>query len=266
MTHKSVLFLLLAAGVAGFLGVSVISAHAQAPGGGFGVGGGRGGGRMMGAGQVPGIAGKVTGVDTGAMTITVQGMRDSTTSYDVNVSNAVIKKNNATTTVSAILVGDTVMVRGKVSGSSVVATSVRDGAFGQGMGRQGNGSSTPEGMGRPWNGSGTPPYASGTRPMAPPTITGTIAGVNGSMLTVTGSNGTTYTVDASNATLIKKGSSASSISAINVGDSVQIEGNASGTSVTATTILDNVAQTSSSGSGFFGAIKSFLSNLFHFKF
>jgi riboflavin synthase alpha subunit len=102
--------------------------------------------------------------------------------------------------------------------------------------------------------------------MAQPTITGTIAGVNGSMLTVTGSNGTTYTVDASNATLVKKGSSASSISAINVGDTVQIEGNASGTSVTATTILDNVAQNSPSGSGFFGAIKSFLSNLFHFKF
>ena len=279
MTYKSVLFLFLAVGVFGALGVSVISAHAQAPGpgGGFMNGRGMGGGGRMGMGQgqqMPGVAGKVTAVDVTDNAITVQGMRNSTTSYNVNVSGAVIIKNNATTTISSVSVGDTVMVRGTVSGTSVTATSVRDGAFG------------PGGLGRPWNGSGamptgtfpggrgfhmpsgTPPYASGTRPMAPPTISGTIASVNGSILTVTGNNGTTYTVDASNATLVKKGSATSSISTINVGDNVQIEGNVSGTAITATAIFDNVAQNSSSGSfpGFIGVIRSFLSNLFHFRF
>ena len=85
--------------------------------------------------------------------------------------------------------------------------------------------------------------------MAPPTITGTIASVNGSSLTVTGNNGTTYTVDASNATLVKKGSARVRSPAINVGDNVQIEGNVSGTAITATAIFDNVTQNTSSGGG-----------------
>ena len=85
----------------------------------------------MGQGQpMPGIAGKVTAVDVTDNAITVQGMRNSTTSYNVDVSGAVIKKNNATTTISSIRFGDTVMVRGTVSGTSVTATSVRDGALG----------------------------------------------------------------------------------------------------------------------------------------
>jgi len=276
MGYKNILFLLVAVGVFGILGVSVVSAHAQAPGSNGGYGGGymnnRGAGNgRTGTGQMPGVAGKVTSVDVTNNAITVQGMRNSTTSYNVNVSGAVITKNNATTTISAISVGDTVMVRGTVNGTSVAATSVRDGAFGSGMGRSWNGSSTRPTGTFPGNRgfhmpSGTLPYASGTRPMASPSIAGTIASVNGSSLTVTGNNGTTYTVDASNATLVKKGSSTSSISGINVGDNVQIEGNVSGTAITATAIFDNVTQNSSSGSGFMGAIKNFLSNLFHFKF
>jgi Domain of unknown function (DUF5666) len=264
MTHKNILFLFLAAGVFGILGVAVISA--QASGGGFmGYGGGNG---RMGGGQ-PGVFGKVTGVDTGAMTITLQDMRNSATSYSVDASNAVIVKNNITSTISAVAVGDTVVVRGTVNGAVVTATMVRDNVMGaNGRGFSGRpGMRTPTGTfpgGRP---SGTFPYASGTRPLVPQTTSGTIASVNGSTLTVTGTDGTTYTVDASNATLVKKGSTANAISAINVGDTVRIQGAVNGTSITATAILDNVAQNPvASGSGFLGTIKNFLSNLFHFKF
>ena len=74
------------------------------------MGGGRGG--MM--GMRPGVFGTVSAVN--GTTITVSGRTGfgSTTpavTYTVNASNATLKKNNATSTVSSIAVGDTVMVK-----------------------------------------------------------------------------------------------------------------------------------------------------------
>lgn len=234
------------------------------------------------------------------MTISVQSSRASSTIYAVDASNATVRKNNATSTVSAIAVGDRVLVRGTVNGTSVTAASIIDGNFGRGFAGNGNpfnASSSANGMpfgrgrgGRPFGAvsgtmpfvSGTFPFASGTSPFAsgtPPfgrfgglggeSITGTVASVGNSTLTVTGNNGTTYTVDISSATLVKQGNATSSVSAINVGDSVQIQGNVSGTSVTANIIVDNVSQ-SSSNRGFFGTIEGAIGNLFsklfHFNF
>lgn len=269
ITNKNILFLLLAVGLCGFLGISVLSAHAQTQGGGYGGFGGPGGEHGMGGGRMDmgntgkmglGIVGKVTAVNTGASTITMQGMRNSTTSYTVDVgSGTIIKKDNVTSTISSVGVGDMVMVRGAISGTVIAATTIYDGV----PGRSGA-------FGRSWNGSstaptGTRPYASSTRPTIP-TVSGTVASVGGSTITVTGTNGTTYTVDVSNATLIKKGSATSSIAGINTGDVVQIQGNVSGTAVTATVVFDNVPQSPAPISRFFGAIKNFLGNLFHFKF
>jgi hypothetical protein len=266
MTNKNILFLLLAVGVFGLLGVSAM-AHAQAPGAGYGgfMGGGRMGGGM---GRMPGIAGKVTAID--GTNITVQGARNGATSYNVNASNATVRKNNATSSVSAIVVGDTIMVRGTVSGTSVTATNIFDGSFGGmrggprgwGSAATSTGRGTPSGRGAyPLrSASGTPSYASGTVP----TVMGTVAAINGSMLTITGNDGMAYMVDASNATLIKQGSPTSSVSAIAVGDNVQIKGTVNGTSVTATIITDNIAP--AAHKGFLGAIQDFINNLFHFRF
>jgi Domain of unknown function (DUF5666) len=220
-----------------------------------GFGGGPGGGGMM---HLPGVFGSVTAIN--GTTLSVQSIQFSTSTqatssvtYSVDASNATVIKDNATSTVSAIDVGDTVAVRGTVSGDSVTATNIFDGKFMMGRGGPGGG---------PFNASSTwqNHMASST-----PSISGTVSAVSGSILTVTGSDGTVYTVDTTNATLIKQGNPTNSISAINVGDSVQIQGTVSGTSVTATVVLDNVAA-SSTHPGFLGTITSFFSNIFHFHF
>ena len=61
------------------------------------------------------------------------------TTYTVDASSATVTKNGAASTVSAIAVGDTVMVQGTVSGTNVTAKTIRDGV-GQGQPAiQGNG-------------------------------------------------------------------------------------------------------------------------------
>ena len=109
-----------------------------------------------------GVSGTVDAMD--GTTITVdgrQGTSTATTTYSVDASNAKVIKGSATTTasVSDISVGDHVIIRGTVSGTSVTATTVIDGVMsgimgGRGFGQSGNASSTrgyrggPRGQGR----------------------------------------------------------------------------------------------------------------------
>jgi ABC-type dipeptide/oligopeptide/nickel transport system ATPase component len=67
---------------------------------------------------------------------------------------------------------------------------------------------------------------------------GTVSAVDGSTVTITNTDGTTYTVDATNAKVSKMVDL--SVSDIKVGDQVGVMGTISGTSVTATHIMDGV--------------------------
>ncbi|MDE1924680.1 MAG: hypothetical protein KGH79_00665 [Patescibacteria group bacterium] len=76
-----------------------------------------------------------------------------------------------------------------------------------------------------------------------PGIVGTVSAVNGDSLTVAGKNGTTYTVDVTTATVMKSSGAGSApttvaISDIAVGDTIMAQGTVSGTSVTATNVMD----------------------------
>ena len=115
-----------------------------------------------------------------------------------------------------------------------------------------------------------------------PAVVGTVTAVNGDILTVaarswqrnssttTPAATTTYTVDATNATVTKNGAS-STVSNIVVGDALVVQGTVTGTSVTASSILDQGA-TSASGlattpqthKSFISAIGGFFSHLFGF--
>jgi len=167
------------------------------------------------SGTMPGVFGTVTAVDTSAGTLTVTATAHSsrpmpeqkttvtpsatTTVYTVNASNAQIYKGSATTTVSlsSVAAGDTVMVQGTVTGTTVVATVIRDGMNGV-MGTAGK---------RDF-GKGV---ASGTPPTSPiqgngqPVIGGAVASVSGTTLTVTNASNVTYTIDASGAKIVKNG-------------------------------------------------------------
>jgi hypothetical protein len=209
---------------------------------------------MMG-GRAPGVFGTVSAVSGNTLTVTSKGGPNSSstaTTYTVDASNATVMKDNATSSVSNIAVGDNVMVQGTVSGTNVTATRIEDG-IPQGMGKGGGAVASFQGNGEP-------------------VVGGSVSAINGDSLTVTNKSNVTYTVDATNATIMK-GNATSSLSAIATGDNVLVQGTVNGTAVTATTVIDQGAASSSTTSGgpmmrgmggFFGAIGGFFQHLFGF--
>ena len=177
-------------------------------------------------GRMPAVIGTVSAIS--GNTITVNGRQGfgasaTTVTYTVDVTNAKVIKNNATSTVAGIVAGDTVAVQGTVSGTNITATNIRDGVMSQG-------------------------------PRAGMGIRGTVSAISGTSITMTGvaapNRGTaiTYTVDASSATVMKSGA-ASSVSNIAVGDTIIVQGTVSGTNITAKTIRDGLPQQAIQGNG-----------------
>ena len=214
---------------------------------------------MMGnrTGMKPAVVGQVASVNGTTLTVTSKGFGKNTstaapaaTTYTVDASNAAVMKANATSSVSAITVGDTVMVQGTVSGTNVAATKIFDGKFGMGERAGGNmqhASSTPQIVG---NGE--------------PVVAGKVASVSGTTITVTNSGNATYTIDVSSAKITKPGVSGASASNISVGDQVIVQGNISGTSVAASSVMDQTNTAKPQNRGFLGSIGSFFSHLFGF--
>lgn len=208
-------------------GVSVGASAGAGAGSHFGVGVGMRGNTGF------GIAGVVTAVNGTSFTMASHVMlhpgNPSTTTdtptaapivYTVDASNAKVMKNATSSTVSAIAVGDTVVVRGAVSGTNIKASAILDGVLPGRKGPGGNGSST-----FPINGNGEP------------VIAGNIVSISGTTLTVTNASNITYTIDASSATIIKSGT-ASAISNVSTGDKVIVQGTVNGTSITASSVID----------------------------
>ena len=72
-------------------------------------------------------------------------------------------------------------------------------------------------------------------------VTGTVASVSGSIITLTAKNGGSYAIDAASAKIMKTGATIN-VSAIQPGDLLMVRGTLSGLSMTATTIVDGVKQ------------------------
>ncbi|MGC9605250.1 MAG: hypothetical protein ABSF56_00610 [Minisyncoccia bacterium] len=228
----------------------------------------RGQGRMPGQGMKPGVFGTVSAINGDIITVSGrQGFGPAATAapvvYTVDATNATVRKNNATSTVSSILVGDRIFAQGTVTGTNVAATMIFDSV----MGRTGNnGSQDKNGQGDQGHATSTPPFVGNGQPV----IAGTISAINGASLTLTTGSNVTYTVDASSAKILE-GQSTIVLSGLTVGDKVLIQGAVNGTSVTATTIVDQHAPPSATPAhskgqsrGFFGSIGQFFMHLFGF--
>ena len=228
----------------------------------------RGVGRMMGRGgpgKMSGIVGTVASVSGSTLTVTARyGMMNNVgtstgITYTVNAAGATVFKNGATSTVASILVGDSVSVNGTVTGTSVVAKTIRDGVI-PGK-RIGNGNETNEQPKTP----PTPLIIGNGQPV----IGGKVASTTGNSITITNASNVTYTVDATNAK-IQKGNALTTISSISVGDTVVVQGSVNGTAVVASSIIDQTKAVTSGTStvpasvGFFGGIRGFFSKLFGF--
>jgi hypothetical protein len=162
----------------------------------------------------------------------------STTTYTVDATNATVYKNNATSTLSSVATGDMVFVAGTVSGTTVTATTIRDGVFG---GRPGMGSGMDDkkfhmGSSTPRGGTDLP-FGNGM-----PVIGGNVASVSGNTVTITNKGGVTYTVDVTSAKISKHGVTSATVSDVVVGDSVVVQGTFNGTAVTASIVVDQGAR------------------------
>ena len=237
--------------------------------GGWGAGGGRAGGMM---GRMPGVFGTVSAISGTTLTITSKMPQRpaagttpaagsapvmTTTTYTVDASAATVTKAAAASSVSAIAIGDTVMVQGTVSGTSVTAKTIRDGVvpMGKGMGPRPQGGQAPAIQG---NGQ--------------PVVGGSVTAVSGNTITVTtAQGGIAYNVDASSAT-VTKANATSSVASIATGDKVVVQGTVNGTSVTASSVMDQGAaqgNTASGGTcasrgGLMGMVQGFFQHLFGF--
>jgi hypothetical protein len=243
------------------IGTAFAQSTTQPPQGGQQGWGGMGRGHMM--GRAPGIFGTVSAVSGATVTVTTKAGPNGTPAaqtYTVDASNATVSKNGSSSSVSSIAVGDTVMVQGTVSGTSVTAKTIRDGIPQRGMRGQGD------------NGQGQPLPMQGN---GQPVIGGSVTAVSGSTLSVQTAQGQiTYSVDASSAT-VRKGNATSTVSSVAVGDKVVVQGTVNGTSVVASSVIDqgsvSAGQPAGDGNenhpglgGFFGALGGLFHRLFGF--
>jgi hypothetical protein len=242
----------------------------QTNGTGHGFGNGRGGfhgGAMRGGNR--GVFGSVTAISGTTLTVASKGFgaNAAATTYTVDASGATVKKAGAASTFSAIAVGDTVMVQGTVSGTSVTATAVNDNPA-RGARTAGT---MPAGAVAP-----TPAITGNGQPV----IMGNVTAVSGTMITITNIGNVSYSVDASSAKVTKSGTAAATVANVTVGDRILVQGTVNGTSITASSVIDQgaprtVTTTAANGtvttkhvaaprSGFFGQIQNFFSRLFGF--
>jgi hypothetical protein len=224
-------------------------------------------GGMMRGGQGRGILGTVSSVSGNTITVNVAARKGFGTStqatavaaatYTIDASGATVYKNNATSSVSNIVSGDTVMVQGTVSGTNVTAKVIRDGKMPMENFQKGNRATSTEQM---ISGDGNP------------VVAGTVSAISGNTITLKNNSNTQYTVDASSAD-IKKGEATSSVSSISIGDNILVQGTVNGSSVTATMVIDQSAKPGNDNNGgrpeggvkvFFGKIGGFFMHLFGF--
>jgi hypothetical protein len=151
-----------------------------------------------------------------------------------------VVKANTASTVSAIVVGDMVMVQGTITGTNIVATNIRD----NDKVRVPKPTPTPiiQGNGQP-------------------IIAGTVSAINGASLTVKTSSNITYTVDTTNAKIVKGGVASATLANVSVNDKVVIQGGINGTSVVASSVIDQKASVDASANsskhGFGGMFHGF---------
>ncbi|MDE2030838.1 MAG: hypothetical protein KGI58_01080 [Patescibacteria group bacterium] len=216
-------------------------------------------GFMHGHREGPAVIGTVSAIN--GNTITVNGKQGFGTNavastFTVDATNARITKGNVVGTISSIIVGDTIVVHGTISGTNVTATNIHDGI----VVRNDNDAANTIKQGIPAiMGNGEP------------VVAGNVSAISGSTITITNKSNVSYTVDATNAK-ITQGPNIILISNIAVGDTLIVQGTVNGNSIVATSVVDQNRPVNTSiptnaeqpHRGFFGSIGLFFMHMFGF--
>ncbi len=210
------------------------------------------------------ILGKVLTISGNTLTVTsIRGRVASSTSstnttFTVDATNAVIMTNNATSSISNIVVGEYIAIQGPITGTNIVATRINSGIMKGKAGAPGQINQNEAKGELSITGNGEP------------VVAGVISAINGNSITITNKSNVTYTVDATNAKISQGQNASGTISNLTVGDSILTQGTVNGTSVAATTIIDqtnknsNSASTPGAAKGFLSGVGQFFMHLFGF--
>ncbi len=230
----------------------------------------QGGRSEMRGGMPSGVFGKVASISGDTLTVTQETRPNATTTpitYTIDGTNAKITKNGTTSTLSSIVTGDTVMVRGTVNGTSITATLIDDGMMERGGTKEGDTKTLHR------NSTSTAPI-SPVQGNGEPVVGGSVSSISGTTVTITNTSNVTYAVDTSNAKIVKNGTT-TTLSSVATGDNLVVQGTVNGTSVIASSVIDQgsgnrekntttSAPVSESHFNFFSTIGNFFKNLFGF--
>jgi len=210
----------------------------------------------------PNVVGKVSVINGNTITVISQRKSDKNgtgvaTTFTVDATNAKILRGETAIKVSDIVVGDNVVVQGTITGTNVAATVIRDGKIGNGNENENNQALLQiQGNGQP-------------------VVAGKVTAISGSTITITNSN-VTYTINASSAKFLVGGATSATILNVTVGDNIIAQGTVNGTSMVASTVIDQKAKTSNglesnSGNnpkprGFMGGMMNGIGNFFRRMF
>ncbi len=222
--------------VGSVVGISVVSGHTASSAATTTAAAGQNGG--PGGGFGGGTAGTISAID--GSTITLTGTTGTATK--VTTSSSTTVTSSATAALGDIAVGDQVSVMGTISGTDVTAQRITDTGTTADAG-PGQGQAPPSGSGQtgqaPPSGAGGP--GAGAR--------GQVTSIDGSTMVITATDGTVYTVTTSSTTTVTKVTT-SSLSALSVGEQVQVRGStATDGTVTAERITEGAATGFPGGGG-----------------
>ncbi len=204
----------------------------------------------------PAVVGKVSAINGNILSVVSQKKNEQTATssitFIVDATNAKILRGETVIKLSDIAIGDNIVVQGTVTGTNVLATIVRDGKVGNGKNDQGDNNQAMLQI----QGNGQP------------IVAGKVSIISGSTITIANSSNITYTIDATNAKVVQ-GKNTIALSNIKIGDQVIVQGTVNGTSVIASTIIDQTKPASSSDQpgakkGMLNSVKNFFSRLFGF--
>lgn len=168
----------------------------------------------------PGMAfGQITAINGNILTVLG---KDGKT-YTVDATSAVVTVSGQSSTLSALAVGNQIMVQGQPSSqdaTQITAQTIREGMMNRG-GFKGNGQYSNKTSSSNLNSKRTQKISANQMFNQVLTVTT----INGTSITATGQDGTTvYTVDLNNAKLVRKFGASSSVAEISVGDSIRVFG------------------------------------------
>lgn len=198
----------------------------------------------------PELVGKVTVIN--GTTLTVEGntpreKRDNgngTQLYTVDASAAQVFKGATTTTLAQIVAGDTIVVQGTLEGTTIKAKMIRTGVPNAGaimrnvLQRREDRREDREERREDRMASTTPIVRGNGQPV----IFGTVSALQGTTFTLTNKGSVAYTVDAASSTIVKRGAT-TTLSSVAVGDAVTVQGAVSGSSVSASAVVDHGSAT-----------------------